>query len=76
MLPSPLPPSAALSVAELLGPVSVLLLISLLATFVVLIAWLVGERLERGAWRRAADAWTAERPAPDQPLGRATASRT
>jgi hypothetical protein len=62
MLPSSLPPSAALTVAELLGPLSALLLVSLLAVFAVLIAWLVGEHLDRAAWRRAADAWTAPRP--------------
>ena len=62
MLPSPLPLSAALTVGELLGPLSVLMLVSLAAVFVVLIAWLVGERLDAAAWHRAADAWVAATP--------------
>jgi hypothetical protein len=76
MLPSPLPPSAALTVAELLGPLSALLLVSLLAGFAVLVAWLVGEQLDRTAWRRAADVWTRVRPLGSaQTLDRALASR-
>jgi len=76
MLPSPLPPSAALTVAELLGPLSALLLVSLLAVFAVIVAWLVGEHLDRAAWRRAADAWTRVRPfAGAATLDRALASR-
>jgi VIT1/CCC1 family predicted Fe2+/Mn2+ transporter len=65
MPPSPFPLSAALTIAELLGPLSVVLLVSVLATFAVLIAWLVGERLERRAWRQAATA----RRADDRPVG-------
>lgn len=41
MLPTTLPPSAALTVAELLGPLSALLLLSQLAILGVLMAWLL-----------------------------------
>src|SRR5262249_17686358 len=76
MLPSPLAPSAGLTVAELLGPLSALLLVSLLAALAVLVAWLVGEQLDRTAWRRAADVWTRVRPLGSaQTLDRALASR-
>src|SRR5262245_65716708 len=49
MLPSPLPPSAALTVAGLLGPLSALLLVSVLAGVAAVAGWLRGECLHRSA---------------------------
>jgi len=54
MLPIALPPSAALTVAELLGPLSALLLLSQLAILGVLVAWLLAEHLAATARRSAA----------------------
>ena len=68
------PPSAALTVAELLGPLSALLLLSQLAILGVLVAWLVAEHLAATARRSAAGTRTPARPLRSGELDGAAAS--